>query len=130
MEFMGRRIRKVSARPNLMAASDSPIGMPLTSPAVFARAYRLRFSTRVGLSPANSHSQASELGAIERISARRPGPRIHRVAVAGADHQAGLSFAEDWRKPWAGFGGTRDEAKAKREGRVPYYLLSGILPQG
>jgi tRNA (guanine-N7-)-methyltransferase len=30
--------------------------------------------------------------------------------------------ADDWRKPWAGFLGTRYEAKAKREGRAPCYL--------
>ncbi len=30
--------------------------------------------------------------------------------------------ADDWRKPWAGFSGTRYEAKAKREGRPPCYL--------
>jgi tRNA (guanine-N7-)-methyltransferase len=30
--------------------------------------------------------------------------------------------AEDWRKPWTGFGGTRYEAKARREGRTPCYL--------
>jgi tRNA (guanine-N7-)-methyltransferase len=30
--------------------------------------------------------------------------------------------ADDWRRPWAGFQGTRYEAKAKREGRVPCYL--------
>ncbi|ARP99238.1 tRNA (guanosine(46)-N7)-methyltransferase TrmB [Pseudorhodoplanes sinuspersici] len=30
--------------------------------------------------------------------------------------------AEDWRKPWPDFGGTRYEAKAKREGRTPCYL--------
>jgi tRNA (guanine-N7-)-methyltransferase len=30
--------------------------------------------------------------------------------------------ADDWRKPWAGFQGTRYEAKAKREGRAPCYL--------
>jgi tRNA (guanine-N7-)-methyltransferase len=30
--------------------------------------------------------------------------------------------ADDWRKPWAGFQGTRYEAKAKREGRTPCYL--------
>jgi tRNA (guanine-N7-)-methyltransferase len=30
--------------------------------------------------------------------------------------------ADDWRKPWAGFEGTRYEAKAKREGRTPCYL--------
>lgn len=30
--------------------------------------------------------------------------------------------ADDWRRPWAGFDGTRYEAKAKRAGRVPCYL--------
>jgi tRNA (guanine-N7-)-methyltransferase len=31
--------------------------------------------------------------------------------------------ATDWQRPWAGFAGTRYEAKAKREGRVPCYLI-------
>lgn len=31
--------------------------------------------------------------------------------------------ADDWRKPWPGFGGTRYEAKAMREGRVPAYFV-------
>jgi tRNA (guanine-N7-)-methyltransferase len=31
--------------------------------------------------------------------------------------------ADDWRKPWNGWSGTRYEAKAKREGRVPCYLI-------
>lgn len=30
--------------------------------------------------------------------------------------------ADDWRKPWPDFHGTRYEAKAKREGRMPCYL--------
>ncbi len=30
--------------------------------------------------------------------------------------------ADDWRKPWSDFAGTRYEAKAKREGRAPCYL--------
>jgi tRNA (guanine-N7-)-methyltransferase len=29
----------------------------------------------------------------------------------------------DWQQPWDGFPGTRYEAKAKREGRVPCYLI-------
>jgi tRNA (guanine-N7-)-methyltransferase len=33
--------------------------------------------------------------------------------------------ADDWRKPWAHWPGTRYEAKAKREGRVPCYLIFG-----
>jgi len=31
--------------------------------------------------------------------------------------------ADDWRKPWADFGGTRYEIKAKREGRMPGYFV-------
>jgi tRNA (guanine-N7-)-methyltransferase len=39
--------------------------------------------------------------------------------------------ADDWRRPWPGFAGTRYEAKAKREGRVPCYLtFRRILPAG
>jgi tRNA (guanine-N7-)-methyltransferase len=30
--------------------------------------------------------------------------------------------ADQWRKPWPDFAGTRYEAKAKREGRIPAYL--------
>ena len=30
--------------------------------------------------------------------------------------------ADDWRLPWAGWPGTRYEAKAIREGRTPCYL--------
>ena len=31
--------------------------------------------------------------------------------------------ADDWRRPWPGFSETRYEAKAKREDRVPCYLI-------
>jgi tRNA (guanine-N7-)-methyltransferase len=31
--------------------------------------------------------------------------------------------ADDWRLPWPGFSGTRYEAKAKRDGRNPCYLV-------
>jgi tRNA (guanine-N7-)-methyltransferase len=31
--------------------------------------------------------------------------------------------ADGWRKPWPGFAGTRYEAKAMREGRVPAYFI-------
>lgn len=31
--------------------------------------------------------------------------------------------AEDWRRPWPGFAGTRYEAKAVREGRAPTYFI-------
>lgn len=41
------------------------------------------------------------------------------------DHSAfewSAECADDWRKPWANWPGTRYEAKALREGRVPRYL--------
>jgi tRNA (guanine-N7-)-methyltransferase len=31
--------------------------------------------------------------------------------------------AQDWLQPWPGFPGTRYEAKAKRAGRQPCYLV-------
>lgn len=31
--------------------------------------------------------------------------------------------ADDWRRPWKDFGGTRYEAKARREGRIPAYFI-------
>ena len=31
--------------------------------------------------------------------------------------------ADDWRRPWPGFTATRYEVKAKRQGRVPCYLI-------
>ena len=31
--------------------------------------------------------------------------------------------ANDWRKPWPSFAGTRYEAKALKEGRKPCYLV-------
>jgi tRNA (guanine-N7-)-methyltransferase len=31
--------------------------------------------------------------------------------------------AEDWRRPWPGFAGTRYEAKARQAGRMPCYLI-------
>jgi tRNA (guanine-N7-)-methyltransferase len=42
--------------------------------------------------------------------------------LRAADFTWTAERADDWRRPWAGFQGTRYEAKAKREGRVPCYL--------
>jgi tRNA (guanine-N7-)-methyltransferase len=36
--------------------------------------------------------------------------------------------ADDWRKPWAGWPGTRYEAKALKAGRRPAYLVFQRLP--
>lgn len=39
------------------------------------------------------------------------------------DFEWTAEHADDWRKPWRGFAGTRYEAKAIREGRTPCYLI-------
>lgn len=36
--------------------------------------------------------------------------------------------SEDWKRPWSGWPGTRYEAKAIREGRVPAYVVAERLP--
>jgi len=43
--------------------------------------------------------------------------------LRSADFTWTAERADDWRKPWAGFSGTRYEAKAVREGRAPTYLV-------
>jgi tRNA (guanine-N7-)-methyltransferase len=43
-------------------------------------------------------------------------------ALRSPDFEWTAERADDWRKPWADFGGTRYEAKARREGRAPCYL--------
>lgn len=45
---------------------------------------------------------------------------LHCAAHGGFEWQAGR--ADDWRKPYEGWPGTRYEAKAFREGRMPAYL--------
>jgi len=46
-----------------------------------------------------------------------------RRAMSAPDFAWTAERADDWRKPWPGFEGTRYEAKAKREGRTPCYLI-------
>jgi tRNA (guanine-N7-)-methyltransferase len=78
--------------------------------------------------------QDSNIAAIGRVL--RPGGEF-RFATDIADYAAWtlrhmLRFpdfewtanrADDWRHPWQGFPGTRYEAKARREGRDPCYLI-------
>src|SRR5262245_48653293 len=40
-----------------------------------------------------------------------------------ADFEGTAQRADDWRKPWPGFAGTRYESKALREGRTPNYFV-------
>lgn len=42
--------------------------------------------------------------------------------LASADFVWRAEDADDWRRPWADWRGTRYEAKARREGRKPVYL--------
>ena len=46
-----------------------------------------------------------------------------RHLVRSPDFEWTAGGADDWRRPWPGFVSTRYEAKAKREGRVPCYLI-------
>ncbi len=51
-------------------------------------------------------------------------------ALAAVHAHGGLRWtaetADDWRRPWAGWPGTRYEAKALRAGRIPAYLTFRI----
>jgi tRNA (guanine-N7-)-methyltransferase len=78
--------------------------------------------------------QEESIAALARIL--RPGGAV-RFATDIADYAAWTLFrllrsphfvwcaerADDWRLPWAGYVGTRYEAKALREGRRPCYLV-------
>ena len=46
-----------------------------------------------------------------------------RLLARSPDFDWTAEHADDWRLPWPGFTSTRYEAKAKREGRVPCYLI-------
>jgi tRNA (guanine-N7-)-methyltransferase len=46
-----------------------------------------------------------------------------RHVMASSDLEWTAERADDWRLPWPGFTSTRYEAKAKREGRSPCYLI-------
>jgi tRNA (guanine-N7-)-methyltransferase len=46
-----------------------------------------------------------------------------RLMAQAPDFEWTAERADDWRLPWPGFTSTRYEAKAKREGRTPCYLI-------
>jgi len=46
-----------------------------------------------------------------------------RHLMGSRDFEWTAERADDWRLPWPGFTSTRYEAKAKREGRMPCYLI-------
>ena len=43
--------------------------------------------------------------------------------LRSTDFEWTAECADDWRKPWPDFAGTRYEAKARREGRTPAYFI-------
>jgi tRNA (guanine-N7-)-methyltransferase len=43
--------------------------------------------------------------------------------LRSTDFEWTAEWADDWRKPWPDFAGTRYEAKAKHEGRMPAYFI-------
>jgi tRNA (guanine-N7-)-methyltransferase len=78
--------------------------------------------------------QAASIAAIARVL--RPGGEFRFVTdmpdyaawtlkhfARSHDFEWTAERADDWRLPWPGFTTTRYEAKAKREGRVPCYLI-------
>lgn len=78
--------------------------------------------------------QDASIGALARVL--RPGGEFRFVTdiadyaawtlgrvLRAADFAWTAERADDWRKPWSGYGGTRYEAKALREGRTPCYLI-------
>jgi tRNA (guanine-N7-)-methyltransferase len=46
-----------------------------------------------------------------------------RHLIQSADFAWTAEGADDWRRPWPGFSATRYEAKARRQGRTPCYLI-------
>jgi tRNA (guanine-N7-)-methyltransferase len=63
-------------------------------------------------------------GAVLRLATDIGDYARHALEVIGRDPRF-TWLAErprDWREPWAGWPGTRYEAKARREGRIPCYL--------
>jgi tRNA (guanine-N7-)-methyltransferase len=78
--------------------------------------------------------QPESLAAIARIV--RPGGQFRfvtdwpdyaawtlRLLATSQDFEWIAERADDWRLPWPGFTSTRYEAKAKRQGRMPCYLI-------
>jgi hypothetical protein len=91
----GTPVRKRSAKPSRMAASGLPIGMPLTLPSEFARARRLRSSTRLEPSPVNSRrhpgiARAARSGHVSRLAC---GYTLEEAATASKYRQR---FSGSW----------------------------------
>jgi tRNA (guanine-N7-)-methyltransferase len=103
-------------------------------PASIARAFllypdpwpKLRHHRRRFVGPENLAALARVMvpGAELRITSDIPDYVAHALtALAGAhDFEAVVTGPPGWTEPWPGWPGTRYEAKALREGRVPHYL--------
>jgi len=63
-------------------------------------------------------------GALFRVATDIPDYVRHTLEAIARDGRFAWTAesAADWRRPWAGWPGTRYEAKALREGRRPHYL--------
>jgi tRNA (guanine-N7-)-methyltransferase len=64
-------------------------------------------------------------GGVLRFATDIPDCAAHVLArvLRSQDFEWTAEGAQDWRQPWPDFAGTRYEAKAKREGRVPAYFV-------
>jgi tRNA (guanine-N7-)-methyltransferase len=70
-------------------------------------------------------ARAMAPGAELRLATDIPDYAEHAVAAAAAAGclEPVVAAAPAWHAPWPGWAGTRYEAKALREGRVPHYLV-------
>jgi tRNA (guanine-N7-)-methyltransferase len=87
-----------------------------------ARHHKRRFASAGALAPL---ARAMAAGAELRLATDIPDYAEH--AVAGAAETGAfepmVTGPPDWHAPWGGWTGTRYEAKALSEGRVPHYLV-------
>lgn len=68
-------------------------------------------------------ARVMQAGAELRLATDIPAYVSHALAaVAATEGFVVQGSAKDWASPWSGWPGTRYEAKALREGRVPHYL--------
>ncbi|MBF9028899.1 tRNA (guanosine(46)-N7)-methyltransferase TrmB [Rhodobacterales bacterium HKCCE3408] len=85
-----------------------------------ARHHRRRFVTPEHLEPLH---RVLRPGAEFRVATDIPDyVRQTLIEVPRAGFEWLAEGPEDWRQPWADWPGTRYEAKALREGRMPHYL--------
>lgn len=106
----------------LPPASLSRIDVLYPDPWPKRRHWKRRFVCDLNL---DRMARALKIGGELRVASDWPG-YIDWCLVLSArrrDFEWTARVADDWRRPWADWPGTRYEAKALREGRTPAYLI-------